>query len=99
MFLYSTVSTLNPMARDQAGKHVLGMVEITSPSCRRYKIVVFPALSRPSIKIRMGAWRRHRKRASYSDEKVTPMAIRAYLRLRRDVVTTVEQRHVIQMPY
>lgn len=71
-------------------KYVLGMVEITSPSCKRYNMVVFPALSRPSIKIRMGVLRRHRNRASYSDEKVTPMAIRACVGLRRDVVSTAD---------
>lgn len=34
MFLYVTVSTLKPM---------VGMVEMTSPTCRRYRMVVFPA--------------------------------------------------------
>ncbi|KAG6558287.1 hypothetical protein Mapa_000037 [Marchantia paleacea] len=44
MFLYSTVSTLNPM---------VGMVVTISPSFNLYKIVVFPAASRPTIKIRI----------------------------------------------
>ena len=34
MFLYVTVSTLNP---------IVGMVEMTSPTCKRYRIVVLPA--------------------------------------------------------
>ena len=43
MFLYVSVSTLNPM---------VGIVLTTVPTCRRYRIVVFPALSRPSTKMR-----------------------------------------------
>lgn len=42
MFLYSTVSTLNPK---------VGTVSTTSSSCNLYNIVVFPALSKPKIKI------------------------------------------------
>merc|ERR1719263_2289969 len=44
MFLYSTVSTLKP---------IVGIVVTTSPSFNLYKIVVFPAASRPTINIRI----------------------------------------------
>lgn len=44
-FLYSTVSTLNP---------IVGIEFTTSPSLSLYSIVVFPALSNPSIKMRGG---------------------------------------------
>ena len=44
MFLYSTVSTLNPM---------VGMVVTTSPSLSLYKMVVLPAASNPTIRIRI----------------------------------------------
>ena len=40
MFLYSTVSTLNPM---------VGMVVTTSPSLSLYRMVVLPAASRPTF--------------------------------------------------
>ena len=43
MFLYSTVSTLNP---------IVGMVVTTSPSFSLYNIVVLPAASKPTIRIR-----------------------------------------------
>merc|ERR1711971_1470312 len=42
MFLYSTVSTLNPM---------VGMVVTISPNFNLYKIVVLPAASKPTIRI------------------------------------------------
>lgn len=42
MFLYVTVSTLKPM---------VGMVDTTSPIWSLYKMVVLPALSRPSMSI------------------------------------------------
>jgi len=44
MFLYSTVSTLNP---------IVGMVVTISPSFNLYKMVVLPAASRPTIRIRI----------------------------------------------
>lgn len=47
MFLYSTVSTLNP---------IVGMVVTTSPNFNLYRIVVFPAASKPTINIRLGAF-------------------------------------------
>lgn len=44
MFLYVTVSTLNPIAvhgqLPLAALSSLGMVETTSPICNRYRIVV-----------------------------------------------------------
>lgn len=40
-------------------------------------MVVLPALSRPSMRMRMGAWRLHQNRDSYNEENVNPMAIRA----------------------
>jgi hypothetical protein len=43
MFLYVSVSTLKPM---------VGIVEIVSPQASRYRMVVFPAASKPRIKIR-----------------------------------------------
>jgi len=45
MFLYCSVSTLNPM---------VGIVWMASSDSfwRRYRIVVFPALSRPRIRMR-----------------------------------------------
>ena len=49
------------------------MVEITSPSCNLYRIVVLPALSSPSIRIRIGVFLRQRNSALYSDENVTPI--------------------------
>ena len=57
MFLKSTVSTLNPM---------VGMVVKTSPSLSRYRIVVFPAASSPTIRMRMG--RRGHSLANGSDK-------------------------------
>ena len=44
MFLYSTVSTLKPM---------VGMVVTISPSLSLYRMVVFPAASRPTMRIRI----------------------------------------------
>ncbi|KAJ7692222.1 hypothetical protein B0H17DRAFT_1061617 [Mycena rosella] len=43
MFLYSTVSTLKP---------IVGMVVTISPSFSLYSMVVLPAASRPTIRIR-----------------------------------------------
>ena len=43
MFLYSTVSTLKPM---------VGMVVTISPSLSLYRMVVLPAASRPTIRMR-----------------------------------------------
>ena len=43
MFLYSTVSTLKP---------IVGMVVTISPSLSLYRMVVLPAASRPTIRMR-----------------------------------------------
>lgn len=36
---------------DRQSKHILGIVVTTSPTCSLYRIVVFPAPSKPRIKI------------------------------------------------
>lgn len=43
-FLYVTCSTLKPM---------VGIVVTTSPTCNRYRIVVFPAPSNPRMRMRI----------------------------------------------
>jgi hypothetical protein len=56
MFLYSTVSTLNPelnqysgcSLRCRLGLPIVGMVVTISPSFNLYKMVVLPAASRPT---------------------------------------------------
>ena len=51
MFLYSTVSTLKPM---------VGMVVTISPSLSLYRIVVLPAASRPTIRMRISCFENKR---------------------------------------
>lgn len=42
---------LNVQSRYRQNKYVLGIVVTTSPTCSLYRIVVFPAPSKPRIKI------------------------------------------------
>lgn len=61
MFLYSTVSTLNPKQdlllciyyKLKLIIPIVGIVVTISPSFNLYKMVVFPAASKPTIKIRI----------------------------------------------
>merc|ERR1711971_1066758 len=61
MFLYSTVSTLKP---------IVGIVVTISPSLSLYRMVVFPAASSPTIRIRI-SFLPHRR--SNSLENVRPI--------------------------
>lgn len=71
MFLYVTVSTLNPM---------VGMVETTSPSCSRYRMVVLPALSSPSMSILTSSLLFQNASRENMDENVRPILASLVLR-------------------
>jgi len=62
MFLYSTVSTLKPM---------VGMVVTISPSLSLYKIVVLPAASRPTIRMRISFLEKRRLNTLWKAPMVT----------------------------
>lgn len=62
MFLYSTVSTLKPM---------VGMVVTISPNFSLYRMVVLPAASNPTIKMRICFLPKRREKR---EEMVRPMA-------------------------
>uniref|UniRef100_A0A2P2LC44 Putative adp-ribosylation factor 2 n=1 Tax=Rhizophora mucronata TaxID=61149 RepID=A0A2P2LC44_RHIMU len=83
MFLYSTVSTLNPM---------VGMVVTISPSLSLYKIVVLPAASRPTIRIRISFLAKSRLN---SFVKVSPISASPDDKLRvkrfRSIVMKIER--------
>merc|ERR1719469_286679 len=61
MFLYSTVSTLKP---------TVGIVVTTSPSLNLYKMVVLPAASRPTMRMRFSCLVMRRSQIL---EKLKPM--------------------------
>ncbi len=64
MFLYVTVSTLKP---------IVGMVDTTSPICNRYKMVVLPALSSPSMSILTSSFLFQNANLENIEENVTPI--------------------------
>ena len=64
MFLYSTVSTLKP---------IVGMVVTISPSLSLYRMVVLPAASSPTIRMRISRFENRRVKIL---EKASPMSVR-----------------------
>lgn len=74
-----TVSTLNPM---------VGMVVTTSPSFNLYRMVVLPAASRPTMRIRMSFLLTRRL---HTCEKRFPIV---YIGCEQGLVVEISQRHL-----
>ena len=61
MFLYSTVSTLKP---------IVGIVVTISPSLSLYRMVVLPAASKPTMRIRISFFEKRRLNTLWKDPMV-----------------------------